>query len=186
MGEPLQVTTQDMRANHYTVVIYWRKRTGNDALQNGHAAMIIDTAAHDVTDPGYYVSWLSDGGKSKGLGTIFKATQAYYMRDSAEWGGTLIHTDHAYGIDFHAPTRWVVLKHLNVGNMKAAWDQMRNKESAHWKLIDKNCATAVARILKAGGGDDYATGHKKQLVWWPTDLLKYAKSMDGKVVRTSN
>ena len=54
---------------------------------------------------------------------------------------------------------------------------MRTKQAAHWKLFDKNCATAVARILKAGGGDEFATPNQKQLVWWPTDLLKYARSI---------
>ncbi len=70
--------------------------------------------------------------------------------------------------------------------MKETWDDMRHKQGAHWKLFDKNCATAVARILKAGGGDDFATQQSKQLVWWPTDTIKYAKSMGSNVVETSS
>jgi hypothetical protein len=62
---------------------------------------------------------------------------------------------------------------------------MRNKERAHWKLVDKNCATACARILKAGGGDDFAATAKHQKMWWPTDLIRYAKSMGQTVYMTS-
>lgn len=89
-------------------------------------------------------------------------------------------------MQYYNPTRWVCLKGLHVGNMKTAWDEMRHKQGCHWKVFDKNCATAVARILKAGGGDDFATGHKDQLIWWPTDVIKYAKSMGSNVVRTSS
>ena len=65
--------------------------------------------------------------------------------------------------------------------MKAAWDVMRTKQNAHWKLLDKNCATAVARVLKAGGADGFATAAKKQLIWWPTDLIRYARSMGAAI-----
>jgi hypothetical protein len=59
-------------------------------------------------------------------------------------------------------------------------------QNAHWKLMDKNCATIVARVLKAGGADRFATRAKHQLVWWPTDLITYACSMGTQVVRTSD
>ena len=84
------------------------------------------------------------------------------------------------------PTRWVALKGLDVGAMKAEWDKIRTKHNSHWKLLSKNCATVVARVLKAGGGDSHATSSKNQLVWWPTDVIRYAKSMDGLVQFTSS
>jgi hypothetical protein len=46
-------------------------------------------------------------------------------------------------------------------------------------------ATGVARVLKAGGADDYATKAQDQAVWWPSDLIKCAKSMGTTVVSTS-
>jgi hypothetical protein len=186
MGEALDVSK--FRSSHYTVVIYWRKRKGIDALQNGHAALIIDTAQINMMNSEYYVSWMGEGKPTGGLGTIFAANQASYAYDAGTWGGERVHIQPGNAppeIEFHRPSRWVCLKGLHIGSMKEAWDQMRGKENAHWKLLDKNCATAVARILKAGGGDSFARSNKSQLVWWPTDLLKYAKSMGPNVVETS-
>jgi hypothetical protein len=40
--------------------------------------------------------------------------------------------------------------------------------------------------LKAGGGDGLATSSRNQLVWWPTDVIRYAKSMGNYVVNTSD
>jgi hypothetical protein len=36
---------------------------------------------------------------------------------------------------------------------------------------------AVARVLKAGGADGVTTAAKKQLIRWPTDLIRYARLM---------
>ena len=178
MGRSLAVQEGDFKARHLSVVIYWKKRTGIDSLQNGHAALIIDSSEFRVERDDYYVSWLSQGGGKTGL--VGRATQASFLDDCAQWGGNEVGQ---YG--YHVPSRWVMIDGLNTGDMKAAWDQMRTKERAHWKLFDKNCATAVARILKAGGGDGFARAHKHQMVWWPTDLLKYARSMGQHVYKTS-
>ena len=155
--------------------MYWRKRTGIDSLQNGHAALIIDSMQFNVFRPDFYVSWCGTGG-----GMVSRADASTFIEDSESWGGSEVGNEGR-----HVPNRWVALKGLDVGRMKGAWDTMRTKQAAHWKLFDKNCATAVARILKAGGGDDFASAHMKQLVWWPTDLLKYARSMGDNVFRTS-
>jgi hypothetical protein len=175
MGQPLRVAGTDMAGRHLTIVIYWRKRTGIDSLQNGHSALIIDTMSFDYLRNDYYLSWCSTGTKM-----VNRADAATFHDDMGNWGGSPLPND-----DLHVPNRWVALKGLNIGAMKAAWDAMRTKERAHWKLFDKNCATAVARILKAGGGDDFATAHKHQMVWWPTDVMKYARSMGSNVFRTS-
>ena len=175
MGQPLQIAGTDLANRPLTIVIYWKKRTGVDSLQNGHAALIIDTTQVRPTSADYYVSWMGTGGGWKS-----RADASTFIEDAGNWGGSPVGTQ---GI--HVPNRWVALKGLNIRNMKTAWDTMRTKEAAHWKLFDKNCATAVARILKAGGGDNFATSNQKQLVWWPTDLLKYARSMGSNVIRTS-
>src|ERR1700722_17970027 len=175
MGQPLHL--ENFRNRPLTIVIYWKQRTGFDSLQNGHAALVIDSAVFSMMNDEYYVSWL---GSDQGNAFRNRSIKGTFAGDSQDWGGEAV-GDGTY----HLPTRWVALSGLQVGNMKAAWDQMRTKQRAHWKLFDKNCATAVARILKAGGGDDFATGHKQQLVWWPTDLLKYARSMGTNVFQTS-
>lgn len=178
MGRPLNVNDPNFKSRPLTVVIYWKKRTGLDALQNGHAALIIDSADFNVADGDDYVSWLSttQGGAFKN-----RAATASFLDDAAQWGGTEVGQ---YG--YHMPNRWVMLKGMNIGAMRDAWMAMKGKERAHWKMLDKNCATAVARILKAGGGDFFANGHKNQLVWWPTDLIKYARSMGQNVFDSSD
>ena len=175
MGVPLRIQGTDLAQRHLSIVLYWRKRTGIDSLQNGHAALIIDSAAMDPMRNDYYVSWLSTGGK-----LVNRADAATFEEDAATWGGSAVGNQ-----GYHVPNRWVAIKGLNIANMKASWDAMRTKEAAHWKLFDKNCATAVARILKAGGADDFATSSKHQLMWWPTDLLNYARSMGSNVFKTS-
>jgi len=175
MGTPLRLAGTDLVARPLTIVIYWRKLTGIDTLQNGHAALIIDSMRVDPMSNEYYVSWCGTGGKM-----VNRAAAVTFMDDAANWGGEPVGN---HGL--HIPTRWVALKGLDVGAMKTAWDAMRTKEAAHWKLFDKNCATAVARILKAGGGDNFAKTGKHQVIWWPTDLQRYARSMGDNVYRVS-
>ena len=72
----------------------------------------------------------------------------------------------------------MALQGLNIPAMRQAWAaQLTKAGRAHWRLFDKNCTTMVHNILKAGGGDRAATAAKSQLIWWPTDLIRHAKSM---------
>jgi hypothetical protein len=176
MGKALDLKALQSSATPLTVVIYWPPREGPDALQNGHAALIIDSVQFEVTTSEWYVSWIGQGSSP------FKAQgkQSTFYVDAQEWGGFAVGNQ-----GFRVPTRWVAVGGLNHAAMKAAWDAMRTKQNAHWKLLDKNCATAVARILKAGGADDVATAAKNQLIWWPTDLIRYARSMGAAIVDQS-
>ena len=175
MGQPLRVVGTDLAGRPLTIVVYWKQRTGIDSLQNGHAALIIDSTQINMRTTDYYVSWMGTGAGMKS-----RADASTFEEDAQNWGGSPVGN-----LGYQVPNRWVALKGLNIADMKTAWDAMRTKQAAHWKLFDKNCATAVARILKAGGGDNFATSSQKQLVWWPTDLIKYARSMGQNVFRTS-
>ena len=189
---------------HLTIVIYWHPRGRPDALANGHAALIIDgeewlTAPKPEGETGlmpaylynreWYVSWL--GGKvdwhppkgSKKGGN--KGIASHMCEDMCTWGGEAV-SDTPPFADLNYPIRWVAIQGLQTQAMHDAWDAARNKVGAHWRLFDKNCATMVHTILKAGGGDQLATGHKKQLVWWPSDLIRYARSMTGHVHSSSS
>ncbi|HEY0777038.1 MAG TPA: hypothetical protein VGD56_03635 [Gemmatirosa sp.] len=177
MGKRFQ--PNEWKDHQLTVAIYWRPRTGPEAFQNGHAALIIDTQQHDIMSTDYYASWVGTAGNP----FVNAARQERFYDDAHTWGGEQVGHDH--GTPIHVPTKWVAMSCLDIGAVKAAWDLMRNKAGAHWKIADKNCATAVARLIKAGGGDHYAKSHKSQLVWWPTDIIRYAKSMKGCVAATS-
>lgn len=69
MGVPLDVTTGAFRSSHHTYVIYWGNRDGIDALQPGHAALIIDSVRFHRGSASYYVSWIGTG-RSHAFGTI--------------------------------------------------------------------------------------------------------------------
>ena len=178
MGLPLHLNNLKAQfPQPLSIVLYWQQPTGNDAFQNGHSALIIDSTQFDILSNEYYVSWL---GQAQGRNPLKRrALAATFADDMRSWG------THPPGAPYKVPTRWVAVQNLNIPAMKQAWDQMRTKQGAHWKLMDKNCATSVARVLKAGGADNVATKAKNQLVWWPTDLITYARSKGNAIAARS-
>lgn len=186
MGAPLKSNNGTLIANPpLTYVIYWKQRKGVGALQSGHASLIIDSQkllADYLTQAmrkEWYASWLNNG---TGVAPFKMGSSSNsFAEDMAQWGGERLQPDSP----LRAPTRWVAVRGLDRAAMKGEWDAISGKVGAHWKLLDKNCATIVARILKAGGGDHLAAFHKRQLVWWPTDVIRYAKTMGNNVYKTS-
>ncbi len=178
MGKQLTLGNLGLLNQNATVVIYWHQRTGNDHLQNGHSALIINTNGFDqdiVKDnTNRYVSWMGIAGlnpfKFRGVARDFRADMQFWSGSK----GQLL------------PTRWVALSGLDIPKMTLEWSRMIAKEGAHWKVFDKNCATVVHRVLAAGGGDQYATRATKQIVWWPTDLITYARSMPANMIVDSS
>jgi hypothetical protein len=170
-----------------TYVIYWKP---SSALANGHAAMIIDSSAYQgetntdsmlklFNDRDNYVSWMGGGGGANPL--VRSGVAEDFDGDTQVWKGRATGNRGR-----NLPSRWVALKSLDIAAMRAEWDGIRNKPGgAHWKLIDKNCATVVARVLRAGGARSKSWGASHQLVWWPTDVIRYAASMKGYVYRKS-
>lgn len=174
MGNPLSMNLLNRyKDQHASVIIYWRPRNVPKAfhpLTNGHAALIIDTSNFSLLSVDGYVSWVATGGLNHNLASPGVAENM--NTDMMTWAGMPAGTG-----GLHFPDKWVIVDNLNTAAMLAAWAALRNKPNANWKLLDKNCATTVARILKAGGSDAYATKAKNQLVWWPSDLIKYGRSM---------
>lgn len=183
------------QGQHLAIAIYWEPRGGESRLKNGHAALIIDfdewlgsvnadrNSLLDgwMVDMQWYVSWL--GGKidwapklgSKGGA---KGVANDFGSDAMQWGGASADPRSAIFKNLSWPTRWVAIRGLNANDMRDEWNAQLNKGGgAHWRLTDKNCATMVHKILKAGGGDAAATAHKRQIIWWPTDIPKYARAM---------
>ncbi len=187
MGTALRTDNGTLRANPpLTYVIYWSQRKGITALQSGHASLILDSSQFlpgwplSAGSKEWYASWMNTGTgrnifKKDGIGNSF-------LQDMDQWGGERLKE----GSDFRAPKKWVAVRNLDMAAMKEEWDNISGKQNAHWKILDKNCASVVARILKAGGGDNLARFHKKQLVWWPTDVIRYASTMGNCVFMTSD
>src|SRR4051812_2061547 len=97
MGQPLRIAGTELAGRHLTIVIYWRKRTGIDSLQNGHAALIIDTMSLDYQRNDYYLSWCSTGSKM-----VNRADAATFEDDAQNWAGSPVGN-----LGFHVPNRWV-------------------------------------------------------------------------------
>jgi hypothetical protein len=153
--------------------------------------MIIDSSRIDrenaygtfLSNSDIYVSWVGSGATKNP--TVFQGTAMTFDEDRvAGWKGPHMGQD-MNGDDIHHPNRWVALKNLDTAAMMQAWANIRNKPGGHWKLVDKNCATVVYRVLKEGcrgvgaGVPWYKWKAAHQLVWWPSDLIDYAKSLDG-------
>ncbi|HFG2029517.1 TPA: MARTX multifunctional-autoprocessing repeats-in-toxin holotoxin RtxA [Vibrio cholerae] len=68
------------------------------------------------------------------------------------------------------------LEGLDVGAMQAEWERIRTTEKKY-KLLTQNCASVVAKILKAGGADTLIgqTFRPSFGVWTPNDLFKYGQ-----------
>jgi hypothetical protein len=177
-----------------TYVIYWRPAGG----PNGHSAMIINSSLIDATDlytlnqslddqsKDNYVSWVRQGG----MATVGLGAACTFLEDmGAGWGGqTIQKPGHPYD-GLVVPTRWVALKGLDIHSMHLEWKHIRSKPNANWKLLDKNCATVVARVLKAGCAVVGAQGawyYRNPLIWTPDGVMKFAKSLTNWVYATSS
>lgn len=188
MGENAAVITN----RPLTYVIYWRRR--KDGV-NGHSAMIIDSSKINKSDTYHlmqsldnndnYVSWLA--GENTANPTIKTGVSSSFTDDmDGGWGGYTIETGAFEGQVL--PTRWVALRGLDLQAMTAEWLAIRDKEGSHWKLVDKNCSTVVARVLKAGCRSVGAKGSRMlphPLFWTPDGVTRWAKSLKGFVYLSS-
>ncbi len=177
-----------------TYVIYWRPRGG----LNGHSAMIIDSSKINTSGPyefiqslenqANYVSW--SGGTATANPFVFAGTASTFRDDmQAGWGGhTLGETAGPFAGE-RVPTRWVALRGLDIAAMHAEWEAIRGKPGGHWKLIDKNCASVVARVLKAGCRSVGARGSRatrNPLFWTPDGVMQFARSLTDFIYNTSS
>lgn len=64
---------------------------------------------------------------------------------------------------------------LHIGDMKVEWDAVKGKADAHYKLLAKNCATTVARVLMAGGVASLLS--KSQMAKYGTNLYWSPKNV---------
>jgi hypothetical protein len=81
---------------------------------------------------------------------------------------------------FRLPDHMIPLGQLDTLRMQAAWNALRTKPDAHYRLMRKNCSTVAARIVRAGMGTGTLAlssllTHK---TWWtPHDVLLLARSL---------
>jgi hypothetical protein len=89
------------------------------------------------------------------------------------------HSESEKGRGFRLPDHMIPLGALDQLKMQAAWNAIRDKPDAHYRLVRKNCSTIAARIIRAGMGATQQAfspllTHK---AWWtPHDVLLLAQS----------
>lgn len=71
------------------------------------------------------------------------------------------------------------LEGLDVAAMQAEWHRLSNDSDARYQLLNKNCSSIVAKVLKAGGADKLIghTWRPKFGVWTPTELFNFGQAL---------
>ena len=124
------------------------------------------------------------------LRSLVEQTASTFREDmQAGWGGHTLGDNAGDFAGENVPTRWVALRGLDIEAMHAEWATIRNKQGGHWKLIDKNCASVVARVLKEGCRKVGARGSwasRHTVIWTPDGVMKFAKSLTNYIYNTSS
>ncbi|GIB25609.1 RTX toxin RtxA [Vibrio cholerae] len=71
------------------------------------------------------------------------------------------------------------LEGLDVAAMQAEWHRLSNDSDARYQLLNKNCSSIVAKVLKTGGADKLIghTWRPKFGVWTPTELFNFGQGL---------
>jgi hypothetical protein len=110
-----------------------------------------------------YVSWTAGDRKGTAL-TGFRAYARTYEEDWIECDGP--------------PPKSADILGLDVDAAYAEWNAIRTKQGATWKILGKNCACVVLRVLRAGGCDQHVRSYMKRnpAIITPQAVWEYAKS----------
>jgi hypothetical protein len=147
-----------------TVYIWYPHMQGNED-NVGHVSMHIGDHAERNNNQ-FYVSWWPGGD-----GTIGPMNLLHLG-----FGSTMEHDE----ADEGAPPHVTYTLHLPLDEKKmiSEWDEIRQKVLAHYHIYEKNCATVVARVLRAGGADDplnmlQKAAYAHNLAWTPKDVAQW-------------
>lgn len=165
----------------YPVACIWTPSAGRGY---GHASVFIqeprgtfpedDTSCYASLFPGEDVETGESGVRKEHLGRGRKLTAEFtsFVEDCASESGK-------EGI-FRLPDHMIPMGGLDMLKMQAAWNAIRDKPDAHYRLMRKNCATVAARIIRAGMARTQVAlspllTHK---TWWtPHDVLLLAQAL---------
>lgn len=140
-------------------VYIWDMDLGAKPKCVGHASMLV--SGHT------YVSWWPDERAS--LGNYHPIRNRGYAGDVAGEGRGPEHTVILDGLDEPAILDW--WKHFGL----VSDGELIQGPLLPYNVLTQNCSTVVARGLKVGGGDKYASWYAAtNLVWRPATVLQYA------------
>ncbi|MDR6289070.1 hypothetical protein E9232_001585 [Inquilinus ginsengisoli] len=164
----------------YPVACIWLPAAGRGY---GHASVFIqepqgefpetDTSSYASLFPGEDTRTGQQGARIEHLapGRMLTAEFTCFVEDCAAESGK-------EGV-FRLPDHMVPMGGLDILRMQAAWNAIRDKPDAHYRLMRKNCATIAARVIRAGMATKQHVlspllTHK---AWWtPHDVLLLAQA----------
>ncbi|MCP9268020.1 MARTX multifunctional-autoprocessing repeats-in-toxin holotoxin RtxA [Xenorhabdus sp. XENO-1] len=78
---------------------------------------------------------------------------------------------------------------LDAAAMQAEWNKISQNPDARYQILNGNCSSIVAKVLKAGGSDK-VIGHTWRPnfgIWTPTELFNYAQKLqEAQIERIAN
>ncbi|MDE9482109.1 MARTX multifunctional-autoprocessing repeats-in-toxin holotoxin RtxA [Xenorhabdus bovienii] len=78
---------------------------------------------------------------------------------------------------------------LDTAAMQAEWNKISQNPDARYQILNGNCSSIVAKVLKAGGADK-VIGHTWRPnfgIWTPTELFNYAQKLqEAQIERIAN
>ncbi|HTU22163.1 MAG TPA: hypothetical protein VMG10_29255 [Gemmataceae bacterium] len=152
-----------------TTVLVWQPADGV-----GHAAMLIGSSAgRGINSTDYYVSWFPAVQPTASLvlpgEMVVGAAHGFYADCEAEGNGQA-----------RLPEYFRTIPGLNTVHMLAAWERIKTKQGAHYRVMRKNCSTIVARVLRAGltGWQHFLALRAAHKLWWtPYDVQVFADNI---------
>ncbi|CAM3160191.1 MARTX multifunctional-autoprocessing repeats-in-toxin holotoxin RtxA [Xenorhabdus nematophila] len=81
----------------------------------------------------------------------------------------------------------ISLAGLDAAAMQAEWQKISQNPDARYQLLNGNCSSIVAKVLKAGGADKIIghTWRPKFGVWTPTELFNFAQKLQEVQIETA-
>lgn len=144
-------------------VFVWLPKRSGGQKNVGHASMTVGGAT--------YISWWPD--EAAGFGRDFHPIRnKSYKSDVRDEGGDPDWTIPLDGLDEQAILEWWASFGLSRGGVEL------QGPLPPYNLAEQNCSTVVARGLKTGGGDKYASWYSSwSIIWRPQTVLDYAKAI---------
>jgi hypothetical protein len=109
-----------------------------------------------------YVSWTAGDQEGNAL-SGFRAYARTYEEDFIQCG---------------PPPKAADILGLDIDAEYAEWNAIRSKQGATWKILGKNCACVVLRVLRSGGCDQHVRSYMKRnpAIITPQAVWEYAKA----------
>lgn len=179
------VRAKSMRPNQTTVFVWepGSQGVGHASIAIGKQGLFLPPEVQWFEQTLAYASWFPGQSvqdpNQYGADITGLLPGVMYMKSSCNFESDC-HSEEGF------PDHTIPLPSLNVGLMMSKWQEIRDKENAHYRLARKNCSTIVARILRAGmeglsPWKKFKVHHVAHcVIWTPTNILAFANELKAR------